>query len=198
MVNTAPETSLAALALAVVGEFSAVQDTIDGFVSLYVERRAPSFAAYLKRQNILNRIPDTERPGLLLAIADEMSLDGDRSKFRDVFYRVKTLRDLIAHAAGMERVDVNSIRLTRSVWSGAGASRGDEPVTTVVTRDQLQLRLSEAKWLLQHVRFVMGADDIMFKMHYRGDQFTFVRPPADPADWDGHELADLDEQSGSP
>lgn len=136
-----PEEDIAALALALVGEFAAVQDNIDGFVSLYVQRRAPSLVGYLKRQNILGRIPDPERPSLLLAIADEMDLNGDRSKFRDVYHRVKAVRDAIAHSADMKRVGADDLRLTNSVWSGAGALKGDKPTVTVVTRNQLRMRL---------------------------------------------------------
>lgn len=113
------EEDIAALALALVGEFAAVQDNIDGFVNLYAQRRAPSLFGYLQRQNTLARLPDRERPNLLLAIADEMTLDGNRSMFKDVFNRVKAVRDAIAHAADMKRTDSNSLQLTRSVWSGA-------------------------------------------------------------------------------
>ena len=118
-----------------------------------------------------------------------MKLDGDRSKFKDVYHRVKSVRDAIAHAADMKRVDGNDLRLTRSVWSGAGALRGDQPTVTQVTREQLRLRLHDARWLLQHVRYVIGADDLIFRMHYKGDQLVFVQPPADPSDWDGAEFA---------
>ena len=187
-VDTSAE-DITALALALVGEFAAVQDNIDGFVNLYAQRRAPSLFGYLKRQNVLTRLPDRERPNLLLAIADEMKLDGDRSKFKDVYHRVKSVRDAIAHAADMKRVDGNDLRLTRSVWSGAGALRGDQPTVTQVTREQLRLRLHDARWLLQHVRYVIGADDLIFRMHYKGDQLVFVQPPADPSDWDGPEFA---------
>jgi hypothetical protein len=168
-----------------------VQDNIDGFVSLYVQRRAPSLVGYLKRQNILGRIPDSERPSLLLAIADEMKVDGDRSKLRDVYHRVKAVRDAIAHSADVKQASADDLRLTSSVWSGAGALKGDKPTVTVVTREQLRKRLREARWLLQHVRYVIGADDLVFRMHYRGEQLIFVLPPADPDDWDGQELAVL-------
>ena len=57
-----------------------------------------------------------------------------------------------------------------------------------MTREQLRQRLHDARWLLQHVRYVIGADDLVFKMHYRGAQFIFVQPPADPSDWDGNEF----------
>lgn len=187
-VNTSEE-DITSLALALVGEFAAVQDNIDGFVNLYAQRRAPSLFGYLQRQNILTRLPDRERPNLLLAIAEEMKADGDRSKFKDVFHRVKSVRDAISHAADMERVDGNNLRLARSVWSGAGALRGDQPTITQVTREQLRLRLHDARWLLQHVRYVIGADDLVFRMHYRGEQFVFAQPPADPSDWGGDEFA---------
>lgn len=114
-----------------------------------------------------------------------MELDGDRSQFRDVYHRVRAVRVAIAHSADMKRVGVDDLRLTRSVWSGAGAIRSDQPTVTVVTQTQLRMRLREARWLLQHVRYVIGADDLVFNMHYKGEQPIFVLPPSDPDDWNG-------------
>jgi hypothetical protein len=180
---------ISALALVVVGEFAAVQDTIDGIVNLYARRRAPSLVDFLKSRGVLKQIRDKERPALLQAIATESQVQSDLSKFHDVFHRVCRVRDAIAHAAMTERVDADTLRLTKSVWSGAGAAQGDKPTVTTVSRDQLESLLRDARWLLQHVRFVIGADDLVFKMHYRGQLLTLVQPPADPADWDGQEWA---------
>jgi hypothetical protein len=144
---------------------------------------------YLKNRGVLKQIRDSERPGLLQAIAEVSKGHSDLSNYGDVFHRVRIVRNAVAHAARTEEVDANTLRLTNSVWSGSGAPQGDNPKVVTVTRDQLQSLLHDARWLLQHVRFAIGVDDLVFGTRYRGHLLTLVQPPADPANWDGQEWA---------
>ena len=54
-----------------------------------------------------------------------------------------------------------------------------------VTRDQLAARLRDARWLLQHVHFIVGSSDLTVDIRLGSQQVTFTPPPADPSDWDG-------------
>jgi hypothetical protein len=61
---TAPEgsTDIAALALALFGEFSKLQELIDGLANLYVRKRAPGLNDFLSEQGALS--PDLGQPAV--------------------------------------------------------------------------------------------------------------------------------------
>lgn len=176
------------LALAVVGEFSKVQESIDQLVRVYVEKRASSLAQFLKEQNVLSRIPDQQRPRLVLAIADEFATPSDRARFREVFHRVKQVRDTIAHSAGSNQVDEDTLNLTRSFWT----REGSRVQTAAVTRAELEVRLREGQWLLQHVNFIFNARELTSKITVMHQRVAFREPPADPADWDNSQVFTTD------
>ena len=168
---TIPEasTDIAALALALVGEFSKLQELIDGLAKLYVRKRAPGLSDFLSEQGALNRIPDRRRARLVLDIADDLGTDGDLTQFMDVFHRVRMGRNTIAHATQMERIDADTIRLSKGYLTFYGDPE-EEPRT--VTRQELKARLHEARWLLQHVRFISAASDLTVR------QYLGTRPVA--------------------
>lgn len=116
---TLPErsTDMAALALALVGEFSKVQEIVDGLVALYAEKRAPGLKRFLADQHWLDRIPDRQRARLVLDIAAELGTPGDLSMFADVFHQVKATRDAVAYTTRMEKVDDDTLRLSRGYWT---------------------------------------------------------------------------------
>lgn len=178
---------IAALALELVGEFSKLQDTVDQTIMMYAKKRAPSLAAFLDDGNILERIPDQQRPRLVVAIAKELETKADVSKFLDVFHRVKEIRDFVAHGTYTQRVDADNLVLWNNYVSGPDVKRRGikKRDSLKVNRDQLDKRLKDARWLIQHVHFIVGSSDLTQQI-YLGDQpVTFAKPPADPTDWNG-------------
>lgn len=176
---------MAALALTVIAEFSMVQELIDDTVRVYVWQKAPSLRAFLTEQGILDRIPDSQRPRFILALAGELKIPADLSKFTDVFHRVKEVRDHLAHAVTMEPIDANTLRATKGYMVTPLTKPGKEPRAVTFTRQQLMARLHDARWLWQHVFFMF--------LTWHGDgqipvgdaKGAVLQPPACPEDWDG-------------
>lgn len=189
---TKPDDSIdiASLALALVGEFSIVQESVDSLVAAYAKKRAPGLMRFLSDERVLQRIPDRARPRLVFDIAADLNSPSDLSRFNDVFYRVKATRDAIAHSVRSERVDADTLRLVRSHIAAVDGSRA-EPV--VLTRRELIARTNEARWLYQHVRYLFRPGGGICVATYVGARpIEPVQPPADPEDWDGVVLRFLD------
>ena len=107
---------MAVLALALIGEFTKVQDSITGLADVYVRRRAPGVLNYLEDRDLLEKIPDRNRAALVLDISNELNAGSDLSKFNEIFFRVKHVRDYLAHSAATERLSANEMRLTKRYW----------------------------------------------------------------------------------
>jgi hypothetical protein len=182
---------MTALALAVVGEFSKVQEMIDESVRTYVWQKAPSLRDFLSDQGFFDRIPDAQRPRFVLALANELKTHADMSKFRDVFHRVKEVRDQLAHAVSTELIDENTVRATKGFMVGPLTKKGKEPTAVTFTRQQLTARLHDARWLLQHMFFMWHVWHGPIEFDLAGERAAYVQPPADPADWDGTLAASL-------
>lgn len=181
------QVDIAALALELVGEFSKLQDYIDHAVGMYAAKRAPALWAFLEESNVLDRIGDQQRPRLVIAIADDLGTGADLSKFRDVYYCVKDIRDFVAHGTYTQRVDADNLVIHANYVTGPNIKlRGIKKRESLnITRGQLNARLNEARWLLQHVQFLVATSDLTTAVMFRGQEMTFSRPPADPSDWDG-------------
>ncbi|WP_445159654.1 hypothetical protein ACTXG5_15530 [Mycobacterium sp. Dal123C01] len=183
---------MSALALELVGEFSKLQVVADHLVSLYVEKHAPSLAAFLNEENVLTRLPDRQRPRLVTAIAKELGTAADVSNFGDVFDRVKHVRDFAAHGTYTERVGPNKIVLWNNYMTGPSIKRTGirkSGASLVVTRSLLTNRLRESRWLIQHVHFITGSSDLTNGVHIGGVPVRFAKPPARPSDWNGELFA---------
>ena len=188
-----PETQIdiTALALTLVGEFSKLQDAVDGLASFYADRKAAGLKRYLDDQGALKRIPDRHRARLVLDIAADLSVDADLTAFTNVFHRVKRIRDGVAHAVHTERVDSQTLRFAKGYWKTFGAAP-DEPLTA--TRGELVARLHEARWLLQHVHYIV-ASGLSTRQYLGSRPVAIAKPPADPKDWDGTVMVFLDGNS---
>ena len=175
---------MAVLALALIGEFTKVQDGIAGLADVYVRRRAPGVLTYLEDRDLLDKIPDRNRADLVIAIDKELNTGSDLSKFKEIFFRVKQVRDYLAHSANTETLSANEIRLTKMYWVRKGKKEAP-PLT--VNRVQLNDRLHEARWLAQHVLYLHTLAGTATRVYQGGQQILIVQPPADPTDWDGRE-----------
>ena len=98
---------------------------------LYVRKCAPGLNDFLSEQGALNRIPDKRRARLVLDIADEMGADGDLTQFRDVFHCVRMVRNAIALAAQMERIDADTLRLSKGITYKRAGSDATVPRTQI-------------------------------------------------------------------
>lgn len=189
MTGPEKEIDIAALALTLVGEFSKLQEAVDGLAAFYTDRKAAGLKRYLHNQGALKRIPDRHRARLVLDVAADLGTDADLTLFADVFHRVKRVRDGIAHAVYTERVDCDTLRLAKGYWTTFGAT-SNEPLT--VSRAELEKRLHEARWLLQHIHYIVGSGGLSTRQHLGSRPVAMTKPPADPQDWDGTVMVFLD------
>ncbi len=187
---TTKKRDMAALALELVGQFSKLQDTVDSLVLQYAKKRAPALAAFLDGENIIERVSDNQRPKLVESIAADLGTAADLSKFSDVFFSVKEIRDFVAHGTYTKHVDDDNIVIFNNYISGpAIKKRGIKKRDSLnVSRQQLTRRLSEAGWLLQHVHFITGSSDLTDQLYLGTQPVSFAVPPADPVDWNGEIL----------
>lgn len=162
MTGPEKEIDIAALALTLFGEFSKLQEAVDGLAAFYTDRKAAGLKRHLHDQGALKRIPDRHRARLVLDIAANLGTDVDLTLFTDVFHRVKRVRDGIAHAVHTERVDCETLRLAKGYWTTFGAT-SDEPLT--VSRPELKTRLHEARWLLQHIHYIVGSGGLSTRQY---------------------------------
>jgi hypothetical protein len=158
---------------------------------MYATKRAPSLAALLDDERILSRLSDQQRPRLVMSIANELETEADTSNFRDVFYRVKEIRDFVAHGTYAQRLDDNNLILWNNYVTGPNVKRiGFKKRDSLpVGRGLLKVRLKEVRWLLQHVHFITGSSDLTQQIYLGEHPVAFAKPPADPSDWDGEIFA---------
>ncbi|BBY99471.1 hypothetical protein AWC04_03850 [Mycolicibacterium fallax] len=183
---------IAALALTLVGAFSIVQEGVDNLAQMYVSRRAKGLERFLADQNAISRMRDNQRPRLVLDIAADLECPSDLSMFTDVFYRVKKTRDAISHAAQLSSIDTDTLSLTQTIWVQANDIER-APVT--VTRAELRVRIADARWLDQHIRYVLRGGGGLTTAIYLGERpIAVCEPPRDPKDWDGTSFVFLDEE----
>ena len=94
-------------------------------------------------------------------------------------------------AVHTERVDSQTLRFAKGYWKTFGAAP-DEPLTA--TRGELVARLHEARWLLQHVHYIV-ASGLSTRQYLGSRPVAIAKPPADPKDWDGTVMVFLDGNS---
>jgi hypothetical protein len=147
-------------------------------------------ATFLDEQDILDRIPDKQRPRLLLALAAELGTTNDVSQFRDVFFRVKELRDFLAHGTYTQRIDTDNLVIWNNYVTGPNVKKKGlkKRDSLAVTREQIGERLVEARWLLQHVQFTHTSSDLTTKIYLGDKEVEFAQPSAAPRDWDGRKF----------
>ncbi|MFQ6332048.1 hypothetical protein ACLMAL_38860 [Nocardia sp. CWNU-33] len=170
------------MALELVGRFAKLQETIDALVALYFQKRTPGLFWYLKQKRATANISDSDRPKLLLTIADDLQAAGDRSAFSEVFVKVKVIRDYVGHGSRVETPDPDTLVITKNTVIGFASK--EEPDLTV-RRDELAARLLDLEWLMQHVLYVMATRGLVEKVSLGDHEVRPALPPGLPSDWDG-------------
>ncbi len=174
---------ISALALELVGEFSKLQDAIEQLVTMYAEKHAPALASLLDDENVLSRMSDQQRPRVVIAIAAELGTRADVSNFRDVFHQVREIRDFVAHGTYTERVNDDQIVIWNNYVTGPNVKRTGikKRDSLKIGRDQLTARLNDARWLIQHVHFIVGSSDLTKQISLGDVPVAFAEPTAEPS-----------------
>ncbi|MEU2120817.1 hypothetical protein [Nocardia niwae] len=177
-----PQTDLRVLVLELVGEFAKTQELVDGLIHTYFQKRTPGMLDYLKQRRVISKIVDDDRPMLTLTLAEELQTVADLTNFSTVYRRVKRVRDYAGHSSRIDVIGPDTLQLTKQFLTGFG----EKPAPPmVVTREELIARICDARWLAQHVQFILATGGLT-KMIYLGDRkIEFVEPPATPESWDG-------------
>ncbi|BDC71060.1 hypothetical protein KAREA_09750 [Prescottella equi] len=171
-----------ALVLQFLGSFAHIQDFIDRqLAKLFLDRVAPNTSDFLW-QSAINRIRDSERPKLVLKIAADLGTDADLSCFSDVYARVKLLRDATAHAASVEIVSNDEVRLAKSRIVSNYNSYA-EP--SLISRTELNDAINACAWMEAQLTYVLGSSELVGKMLAGGQPIVAVKPSRLPRQWDG-------------
>ncbi|WP_280241651.1 hypothetical protein [Nocardia abscessus] len=181
-----PLIDLRVLVLELVGEFARTQELVDGLIHMYFQKRTPGMLDYLKQRRDISKIVDDDRPMLTLTLAEELQTVADLTNFSTVYKRVKRVRDYAGHSSRIDVIGPDTLQLTKQFLTGFG----EKPAPPmVVTRDELIARICDARWLAQHVQFILATGGLT-KMIYLGDRkIEFIEPPATPESWDGTQFA---------
>ena len=168
------------LALELVGEFAKAQDAIDMVVRLYFKKRSPGLDWYLRQKRVTTNIADTDRPRLVLSLANELGTSADLSNFSEIYRGIKEIRDHVSHSARTEIIDADTIRLTKTAIVPA---EQNQPTPLTVTRDVLEKRIHEAKWLVQHATYIASSSDLTKKIYLGSREVEYLEPEGRPEDW---------------
>ncbi|MGW4769841.1 hypothetical protein ACWEO2_17570 [Nocardia sp. NPDC004278] len=177
--TSSEDTDIRILALELVGRFAKLQETVDALVALYFQKRTPGMLWYLKQKRATSNISDADRPQLVLAIAADLQVAGDRGAFREVFVKVKQVRDYVGHGSRIETPNPDTLVITKNFVTGFGGK--EEPALTV-TRDELAARLLDLDWLSQHVLYVMSTGGLVEKVALGDREVRAVLPARLPTD----------------
>lgn len=173
-----------ALMLRFMGGFAHVQSYIDEYVArIFLDNRIPHSASFFW-DSAVSRIRDSERPRLVQQIAADLSSDADLSCFNSVYADVKRVRDQAAHAARVEAVSDDELRITKTIL----ASASKPPVQpTTLTRRQLFEAIRSCAWLEAQVQYILYSSDLVQKMIFgqHRAEVEVVKPTRLPKDWDG-------------
>lgn len=135
------------LALRIIGQWSALQDKIDGLIYLSVATEFPKLAEALQRK-VLNRLDWEGRLRALVAIANDLNVEWPESEFRERYRAVRERRNDLAHLSAIMKSPYGDNRRTLSF---VRETKTDLHVTTSkiehIDEDELLRLLVHAKWL---------------------------------------------------
>lgn len=148
---------------------------------IYFEKRIPKLAKLVQRK-MIDRIKDDDRLNLFLDLAAELDSGVKLDHFKQVFNDAKKLRDFAAHAARIETVSPDSVRLVKSIWTGP---KGDLKDARTVPSSELQEEIRNCEWMHDQVLYVLMSSDLVDRVYLAGREREPVKPPSDPKEWDG-------------
>ncbi len=180
-----------ALLFRFLGAFAHIQNYIDEHLATrFLEKRIPNAATFFW-DGAVSRIRDSERPKLVQKIASDISSEADLSCFSTIYADVKKLRDQSAHAARVEAVSKDEVRITPTILTSASEP---EVNWTTITRSQLDNAIKSCAWLEAQIQYAMYSGDLGMKMYKGGQEVEAVKPSRLPKDWDGVALRPLTEE----